>query len=134
MLTGRDRKAQTPAQTTTDAGETFFSPPRESRCMVEPCGQVVVRPDFDPSALTSSCNIGTPEIGVGQSVEAEFSITNNNDADAAVAVPVLVDGDQVDLISHTVGGNTTSSFSTTIAFDSEGTFNVTLGSLDAQRA
>lgn len=97
------------------------------------CGTITVVPAFDPSLVTASCSVGTTEVTVGEQVTVPITVSNDNSAPASYDVTLTINGAAETNIAGTVGGNAQTIEQATVAFDSDGTYNVEL-SVEASQA
>ena len=90
-------------------------------------------PGIDPDLVSLSCDGVPSTVEVGEPTTIDWTVVNNNDGTAAVEVDVLINGSMVDGATETVtvGANSTASGSTTIEFDEDGDYQVSLSGVVA---
>jgi hypothetical protein len=97
------------------------------------CGTITVLPEFDPSLVSASCNVGQASVNIGDTFTVSATVTNENEADASYTLTFEVGSGFTEQVSGTVRGGGTQSESITVRLQSAEDFPVNV-SVDAQRA
>jgi len=117
---------------TVDVTVTWFNQSFISETVSYPVS-VTDDPGIDPDLVSLSCHRVPSTVEVGEPTTIDWSVVNNNDGTAAVEVDVLINDSMVDGATEavTVGANSTASGSTTIEFDEDGDYQVSLSGVVA---
>jgi len=97
------------------------------------CGTITVRPQFDPSLVTASCDVGTTMASPGSTVTITATITNQNDAAGDYNLTFEVGTAVSETTSGRVGANGTATESITVQLSEPGDYPVTT-SVNSSRA
>lgn len=88
------------------------------------CGTITVRPAFESSNVTASCDVGNTSITAGDTVEITATVENDNDVRASYDLTFEV-GDAVEeTVSGSVSADGSSSESITVEIQDPGEYDV----------
>lgn len=91
------------------------------------CGTITVKPAFDPSLVTATCNVGQTNVRVGETVTITATVTNENDAVGSYTLTIDVGSAITETQSGTVGANSTTTESITVELSQPNDYPVTVG-------
>ena len=87
--------------------------------------------DGGPSFSITSVDLGSSEVGVGESVAVDVRVDNDGDADGEYTATLTADGQQVDSETLSVNANWHATTTLTTSFDAPGTYQL---AVDGQSA